>query len=160
MYIGIEMKETRVFDRWEPIIAASTVKRFEGFRSAAYLCPAGVPTIGYGHTKGVHIGERISEQEADQLLSSDLERFHRQIKNAIKVPISRGQYIAIMDFTFNLGATSFLSSTLLKLLNNGCQTEAAKQFSYWVYITVNGAKQVSSGLVKRRAYEAKIFTEE
>lgn len=154
------MRETRVFDKWEPIIAAPTVKRFEGFRSAAYLCPAGVPTIGYGHTRGVRIGEKISEQEADRLLSSDLERFHRQIKNAVKVPITRGQYIAIMDFAFNLGATNFLSSTLLKLINNGCPSEAAKQFGYWVYITSNGVKKVSSGLAKRRAYEAKLFTEE
>lgn len=153
------MKETRMFDKWEPLIAASLVKEFEGFRGEAYLCPAGVPTIGYGHTKGVQLGTRITEHEADVLLSYDLERFHARIKSAVKVPVTRGQFIAIMDFTYNLGATAFLSSTLLKLINAGKMDEAAGQFSRWVYITVNGVKETSNGLVRRRAKEAEIFKE-
>ena len=154
------MKETKSFGTWDPAIAADMVKSEEGFRGKAYLCQAGVATIGYGHTKGVHMGDCVSESEAEALLLADLRGFHSQIKNAVKVPVTKGQFIAVMDFTFNLGATSFLSSTLLRLINNGCYAEAAKQFGYWVYITRNGVRQVSSGLAKRRAREAKIFTEE
>ncbi len=154
------MKETKSFGAWDVALAADMVKSEEGFRGKAYLCQAGVATIGYGHTKGVHMGDWVSEGEAEALLLADLRGFQAQIKNAVKVPVTRGQFIALMDFTYNLGAANFLSSTLLKLINNGCPHEAAKQFAYWVYITKNGVKQVSKGLANRRAREAKIFIEE
>lgn len=151
------MIEKRYFTKWEPLIAASLVKEFEGCRLEAYLCPAGVPTIGYGHTKDVKLGTRISAHEADVLLSYDLERFHKQIAPYVIVPVTRGQFIAIMDFTYNLGASAFIASTLLKLINEKKFDEAAAQFSRWTYITVNGVKKASNGLVNRRNREKEVF---
>lgn len=147
------MQETRNFDKWEPVIAAPLIKRFEGFRSAAYLCPAGVPTIGYGHTKGVHLGERVGKEEADRLLSADLSQFRLQLLPYVKVAVTRGQFIALMSFAYNLGAMNLRKSTLLKYLNEGRPDLAQKEFARWN--KVNG--EPSQGLTNRRAVEAAVF---
>ena len=98
--------EKRSFDRWEPMIAAGLVKEFEGLRLEAYLCPAGVPTIGYGHTRGVRLGTKISAEQADQLLTVDLERVRLQLMQSVKVPVSEGQFKALLSFAYNFGAAA------------------------------------------------------
>ena len=112
-------EEKRYFDRWEPLIAASLVKELEGLRLEAYLCPAGVPTIGYGHTRGVKLGTRISAEQADQLLTVDLERVRLQLMQSVKVPVSEGQFKALLSFAYNFGAAAVKDSTLLKYVNAG-----------------------------------------
>lgn len=160
------MTEKRGFDRWEPMIAAGLVKEFEGLRLEAYLCPAGVPTIGYGHTRGVQPGTRISAEQADQLLTVDLERFARELRPSIKVPVSRGEFIALLSFTFNVGVANAAGSSVVKFLNAGKPEAAARAFLLWNKIkkteVVNGEKVtcyvVSEGLERRRQAEAKAFT--
>ena len=146
-------EEKRYFDRWEPLIAASLVKELEGLRLEAYLCPAGVPTIGYGHTKGVQLGTRISAEQADQLLTVDLERVRLQLMQSVKVPVSEGQFKALLSFAFNVGAAAVKDSTLLKYLNAGKFEAAQREFSRWAY---SKGKRLP-GLVRRRKREAEVF---
>lgn len=119
----------------------------------AYLCPAGVPTIGWGHTRGVKLGDSCSVQQADIWLSQDLEDAAATVASLVHLPLTQGQFDALTDFVFNFGATKFKSSTLLELLNAGRVFAAADQFRLWVH----SGNQVLPGLVKRRAAEAAMF---
>lgn len=123
----------------------------------AYLCPAGVPTIGWGHTKGVKLGDTCSIQQADVWLSQDLEEAAAAVAALVKVPLTQGQFDALTDFVFNMGAGRLKTSTLLQLLNNGRVFAAADQFRVWVHAKVDGQDVILPGLVKRRAAEATMF---
>jgi lysozyme len=122
-------------------------------RLAAYLCPAGIPTIGWGHTKGVKLGDTCSVQQADIWLSQDLEDAASAVASLVKVPLTQGQFDALVDFVFNLGAGHLKTSTLLQLLNAGRVFAAADQFKRWVH----SGDQVLPGLVKRREAEVALF---
>lgn len=158
-------EEKRYFDRWEPLIAAGLAKEFEGLRLEAYLCPAGVPTIGYGHTAGVRLGTRISAEQADQYLTLDLEHTAHVLRPAVKVPVSRGQFIGLLSFAFNVGAHNAAGSSVIKFLNAGKPEAAARAFLLWnkitKYETVGGEKVKrlveSKGLTNRRKAEAEAF---
>lgn len=143
----------------DPICKAAIdlVKHFEGLSLDAYLCPAGVPTIGYGHTAGVKPGQRITAETAEKLLAGDLAATAAVVDRLVKVPVSDGQRGALASFVFNLGQTNFQSSTLLKLLNMGDYEGSAGQFVRWVFATVDGRKTRLPGLVKRREAEALLF---
>lgn len=131
-------------------ILIEKLKEFEGCRLTAYRCPAGVPTIGYGHTKGVKMGMKITQAQADALLKSDLKPFENYV-NKLLVCTSQGQFDALVDFSFNLGTVSLERSTLLKLIRQHASTDSIqKQFMKWVYA---GGKKLA-GLEKRRAWEA------
>lgn len=134
-------------------IAADFIARWEGFRREAYKCPAGVWTIGYGHTKGVKEGDEISPAEAEQLLVEDLTAIADDLNRLVNVPVSEGQYIALLSLAFNIGGTALKKSTLLFHLNHKRYDEAAEEFDKWIYA---GGK-VSEGLKRRRAAERKLF---
>jgi lysozyme len=129
------------------------VRQFEGCRLQAYLCPAGVPTIGVGHTRGVKLGERCSQEQADLWLTQDLDDAGAAVASLVKVPLTQGQFDALTSFVFNLGIRRLAESTLLILLNKRDYHGAAAQFSRWV----RSDGQVLDGLVRRRAAEAKLF---
>lgn len=131
----------------------SLIKRFEGLRLKAYICPAGVPTIGYGTTKGVRMGQTITEEEAERLLREDVAVFERGVDEAVKVPLNPNQRAALVSFAYNVGLGAFRTSTLLRLLNKGDYAGAAKQFDRWT----KGGGKVLPGLVKRRAAERELF---
>lgn len=137
--------------------AVNLVKHFEGLYLNAYRCPAGVPTIGYGHTAGVEMGQTITAAQADAFLQADLTAAAGQVDKLVKVALNPQQRGALASFVFNLGAGSLQQSTLLVLLNKGDYEGAAGQFGRWVYATVNGVKTQLPGLVKRRAAEADLF---
>lgn len=147
--------------------AVDLAQHFEGLYLTAYRCPAGVPTIGYGHTAGVteaHIGRRaITEDEADRMLADDLAQAAAAVDRLVKVPLTDRQRGALASFVFNLGAGALGESTLLKLLNRGDYSGAAGQFGRWVKATVRDkktgqpAKVTLAGLVSRRAAEAALF---
>lgn len=137
--------------------AVDLVKHFEGLYLDAYLCPAGVPTIGYGHTAGVKMGQTITAEQADAFLASDLTEAAGHVDALVKVALNDDQRGALSSFVFNLGAGSLQSSTLLKLLNAGDYAGAAGQFGRWVYATVNGKPTKLAGLVARRAAEEALF---
>jgi lysozyme len=128
---------------------------FEGLRLEAYQDSAGVWTIGYGHTgPEVRTGLRITESEAVGLLREDIASAVRCVRAAVKVPISQGQFDALVDFCFNAGCGSLLGSTLLHLVNRGEFASAAGQFGLWVH----AGGEVIPGLVRRRAAEAALFS--
>lgn len=126
-------------------------------RLTAYRCPAGVPTIGWGHTRGVKLGDTCSVLQADIWLSQDLEDAAAAVASLVHVPLTQGQFDALTDFVFNLGAARLKSSTLLQLLNDGRVFAAADQFRLWVHGKVNGQDAVLPGLVTRRAAEQAMF---
>lgn len=129
------------------------IRQSEGLRLRAYLCPAGIPTIGYGSTAGVKLGQTITAERAEELLREDVRQFEAAVSRLVKVPLTQGQFDALVSFAFNLGARSLEQSTLLRLLNVGDYSGAAAQFDRWVYAS---GKRLS-GLVKRRAAERALF---
>lgn len=133
------------------------IKNFEGFMGTAYLCPAGVWTIGYGTTYGVKKGDEITEAEATQRLLDWFKTPSQSIKKAIKVPISDNEFGAIMSLVYNVGVGAILKSTLLKKLNANDKTGASNEFLRWDKIRVNGKLQSSNGLAKRRKVEKMVF---
>jgi lysozyme len=134
------------------------IKEFEGFRSSAYLCPAGVWTIGYGNTfyasgRKVHAGDRISEAEAEKLLKITVESFADQVSQMIKVPVTDNQFSALVSLAYNIGVGAFARSTLLKLLNQKNYSQCANQFMVWS--KANG--RTLEGLRRRRSRERELF---
>ena len=113
------------------------IKEFEGFRGKAYLCPAGVWTIGYGNTfypngRKVKQGDVISEKEAEKLLRITVESFADQVNQFIKVPVNGNQFSAMVSLAYNIGVGAFAKSTLLKLVNEKRFREASNQFLAWI----------------------------
>lgn len=133
------------------------IKHFEGLFLKAYLCPARVWTIGYGHTGLKHNdgtvakGRVITEGEAEELLRVDLGKVGLEVKRMVKFPLLQHQFDALASFQFNLGKLG--SSTLLRKLNSGDDSAAAAEFPRWVYADGNRLK----GLVRRRAAERAMF---
>lgn len=129
------------------------IKKFEGCRLEAYRCPAGVWTIGYGHTKGVKDGMKISQAQAEEFLREDLRIFEKAVESCVKAPLSQNQFDALVSFCYNCGAEALRTSTLLKLLNEGKYFEAGEQFLRW---NKAGGK-VLAGLTRRREEERGMF---
>lgn len=129
------------------------VREFEGCYYNAYSCPAGIPTIGVGHTRGVKLGDHCTIQQADVWLSQDLESASASVAGLVIPKLTQGQFDALVSFTFNLGERRLAESTLLILVNRSKFAEAAEQFKRWVY----AGNKVMPGLVKRRAAEAALF---
>ena len=135
--------------------AKRLIKEFEGLRLTAYLCPAGVWTIGYGHTKGVKRGMKIDQAQADRLLDIDLIDVARSIRQLVKVNINDNQEQALVSFVFNIGSGAFEKSTLLRKINNRDFLAASLEFRKWVY--AKGTKL--PGLIRRRKAEKDLFNE-
>ena len=131
------------------------IARFEGFRSKPYRCPAGVPTIGYGHTAGVHMSDPpITKDDALDLLRDDVSRFEKAVSDAVRVPLTQSQFDALVSFAFNVGAGALRRSTLLKLLNQHEPAHVvAAEFLRW---NKAGGK-VLNGLTRRREAERTMF---
>lgn len=129
------------------------IKSFESLQTEAYLCPAGVWTIGYGHTAGVRRGDRIDERKAEQLLAEDL-RESEAVVNRECPNVSQNQFDALVSFVFNVGQTQFMRSTLLKCVKANPQNVNIRyELSRW-----NKAKgTVLSGLIRRRKAEADLY---
>jgi len=135
------------------------VRDFEGLSLEAYRCPAGVLTIGYGHTGNVYVGQRISLDDARNMLISDLEKVANNVCGFLSTEVTQGQFDALCSFGFNVGVWDggLSTSTLLRKLNQGDVQGAGKEFGRWVYATVNGKKVKMKGLERRREAEAKLF---
>ena len=133
--------------------AYELIKQFEGLRLKAYLCPAGIWTIGYGHTSGVSPNFFITIQEADEYLHRDVATIEMQL-NKLNLILRQCQWDAIVSFVFNVGIGNFKSSTLLaKIRINPDDNSIMDEFLRWVY--ANG--KVMRGLQKRRLTEMKLY---
>jgi len=136
-------------------ILIDKVKEFEGLRLKAYLDSGGKPTIGYGHTQGVKMGQRITEKQAEEYLKYDLWVAGR-LPNTMKEIDTQGKYDAVVDFIFNVGVGNFKRSTLYRrILHQAPDRLIQAEFRRWVH---SGGK-VLQGLVKRREWEAQRWAE-
>lgn len=129
------------------------IKSFEGLELTAYLCPADVWTIGYGHTKTVKAGMRITERGAEELLKQDLAWVETAIDTYVTVALTQPQYDALCSFIYNVGGGAFRKSTLLKKLNAGDYEGAQGQFKRWN----KASGKVLKGLTRRRTAEQELF---
>lgn len=128
------------------------IKQYEGCRLAAYRCAAGVWTIGYGHTAGVHSGMTITQAQADAYLRQDIAKFEGYVNNPAYVPITanfnQNQFDALVSFAFNLGA-----GNLRKL----CKGRTAAQIARAMPSYNKAAGKVLAGLTRRRKAEQALF---
>lgn len=130
------------------------MKHFEGYSSKAYKCPAGVWTIGYGHTGTVdERGMTITMEEALELLERDALIAEQAVERLIDVSLQQYQFDALVSFTMNLGQGNLERSTLRKLLNEGDYEGAANEFPKW---RMSNGKPLL-GLERRRAAEKLMF---
>lgn len=130
------------------------LKASEGLRTTGYLDPVGVPTIGYGHTgPDVQVGQQISEAQAEDLLRQDVGWAEDAVRQNVKVPITQGQFDALVSFTYNMGAGAFAESDVLEKLNAGDYAGAQEALKGWVH----AGGEVLPGLVTRREQEAAMF---
>ena len=136
---------------------AEFIKQLEGCKLKSYKCPSGVSTIGYGHTKGVKVGDQVTQKQAEKLFEDDLKRHTREVIDHLKVPVNQNQLDALVSKHFNIGDRQFKESTLLKKLNAGDFSGAAKEFLRWNKGTVGGKKIEIPGLTNRCQREMKKF---
>ena len=134
------------------------IKQFEGCKLTAYQDSVGVWTIGYGWTqpvdgKQIRAGMVIKQEEADRLLKTGLVSYENDVSRLVKVGLTQGQFDALVSFTYNLGARSLSTSTLLRKLNAGDYAGASDEFLRW---NKAGGK-VLNGLTRRREAERALF---
>ena len=129
------------------------IREFESLRLEAYRCPAGVLTIGYGHTAGVKEGDRIDKRCAEYFLDKDLEDVEAVINRECP-GVNQNQFDALASFVFNLGVKKFLPSTLLKCVKaNPGNPNIRGEFLRWV----KAGGVTLSGLMRRRRREAELY---
>ncbi len=133
------------------------IKRFEGFSPTIYLCPAGYPTIGYGHVvlphEREHFAAGITQAEATEILQKDVGIAERAVVRLISVPLTDGQFDALVSFTFNLGAGALQRSTLRRKANRGEHESVPAELMKWVW----AAGKRLPGLVLRKKTEVSVY---
>ena len=138
-----------------PDAMLALIRRFEGCKLRAYICPAGVWTIGWGATgQGVRAGTQWTQQQADDRLDSDAEAYAKAAGNLSTVLwFDPDKHAAIADFCYNLGSTRYKSSTLKRRIDAGDWQGAAEELQKWVW----GGGRKLPGLVARRSAEAELL---
>lgn len=132
------------------------LKRHEGCRLTAYRCPAGVWTIGYGHTgDDVREGMTITQLKAEQLLTDDLRKFEEEVERVMAgVSLTQGQFDALTVFAYNVGAAAFRNSTLARMVRKNPNNPLIRgEFRRWI----RAKGEVLPGLVRRREEEANVY---
>jgi lysozyme len=136
------------------------IKGFEKFRPKMYICPAGKPTIGYGHVitaRDQHLmTAAITQAQALEILDEDLDRFEKAVNSLVKVKLTQNQFDMLVSFAFNVGEgqDGLAGSTLLKKVNiNPLDPTIKAEFNRWVYSN----KKKLEGLVVRRKDEGEIY---
>jgi lysozyme len=126
------------------------IATWEGFRSTAYIpIPGDVPTIGFGTTDGVRMGDSIDPVKALQRKITDVQKFEGALKQCVTVPLHQREYDSYLSLAYNIGPTAFCNSTLVRLLNQGRYEEACKQILRWD----RAGGRVVQGLTNRRQAE-------
>lgn len=141
----------------------SLIRRFEGFKGVAYLCPAGVPTIGWGTTEGVTMDDvrnkrSVTRDEADQLLMRHLVKYEAAVQRSLG-DCNQNEFDACISLAYNIGTAGFSGSTVAKAHRRGDKLAACRAFGLWNKATVAGKRQVLAGLTSRRAAEAALYAE-
>lgn len=135
------------------VATKNKIKEFEGLKLKAYLCPAGIPTVGYGHTGNVKAGEVITQAKADAFFELDVVSVEGQV-DTLALRLSQYQYDSVISFCFNVGVGKFKTSTLYrKIKSNPYDPSIPGEFKRWIY----GGGKILPGLVSRRDWEAKRY---
>lgn len=132
------------------------IKKFEGCKLTAYKCPAGIWTVGYGHTgRDVYKGLKITQEQADTLLEFDLWTFAEGVDAAIpeEIDITDNQFAALVSLAYNIGLGNFKKSSVLKFILKQEFEKASDAFLVWK----KAAGKVLPGLVRRREAERALF---
>jgi len=129
------------------------IKSFEGFRGTAYLCPAGVPTIGWGFTAGVSIGDTMTVTEANERLVNDLAIYGESVQTAVVGVCTQTEFDALCSLAWNIGIAGMRKSSVIRLHNAGDKAAAARAFGLWN----KAGGRVMPGLVRRRSAEAALY---
>lgn len=134
--------------------AIELIKKFEGYSQVPYLCPAGYPTIGYGHKIAKNEKyDKISCHLAQDLLLIDLTKVQFSVLNNIHYPLNQNQFGAIVCFTYNVGGGALQRSTLRQKINYGNLEEVGQELLKWVHV---GSRKIA-GLARRRQAEVELF---
>ena len=145
----------QAYGSWDPALAMNFIGHWEGCELKAYLCSAGVWTLGYGHTEGVKEGDTCTAEEAASWLVEDIESRQKALAHYVNKPVTEGQFIALTSLVFNVGISNVLKSKLLRKLNAGDFEGAAEEFLD--FDLANGKKV--PGLTRRRKAENELFLE-
>jgi lysozyme len=131
------------------------IMHHEGFVPEVYNCPAGIPTIGYGHVvlKGESFDNGISKEQGMEILRKDVEIAERAVLRLCSVPLEDEQFDALVSWTFNLGSGTLQRSTLRQCVLREDHEEVPRQMKRWVY---SGGKKLK-GLIRRRDDEAQLY---
>ncbi len=131
------------------------IRKYEGFAPKPYVCPAGYLTVGYGHVvlPGEDFSDGINEEQATDLLVADIAAAAHAVVRFIRVPLSDGQFDALVSFTYNLGSGALQRSTLRRKLNRGDYEAIPAELMKWVWA---GGRKLK-GLINRRRSEAILF---
>lgn len=138
-------------------VGVKLIKSLEGLQLTSYICPAGVWTVGYGHTgPDVQPGMRYTEQQAESVLCKDLEQFEAIVEGLVKIQLTQNQFDALVSFVYNVGGAAFKSSTLLRRLNNKENpiNVAKEELPRW---NKGEGGKVLEGLNRRRSCEVELF---
>jgi lysozyme len=129
------------------------IKKFEGCELTAYQDSVDVWTIGFGHTKGVEEGDEITQDEAEEMLASELDEYEGYINDMVECDLEQCQFDALVAWVYNLGPTNLKSSTMLKRLNSNDLDDVPNQIKRWD----KAGGKVLAGLVRRREAESLLF---
>ena len=132
-------------------VGIELIKKFEGVKLTAYKCPAGVWTIGYGHTAGIREGMVITAEQAEEYLKQDLKKYEKYVSDNVTFPMTQNQFDALVSFTFNCGV-----GNLRTLIKNRTPNQVAEA----ILLYNKGGGKVLTGLVRRREEEHKLFLKE
>ncbi len=134
--------------------AIALVGAWEGLRTVAYRDVVGIPTVCYGETRGVKMGDRYTKAECDAMLGEGLKDFEKGMRRCLKDPdgIPDKTYVAFLSFSYNVGTGAFCRSTLVKKANRGDLRGACNELPKWV----NAGGRRIKGLVNRRKDELRI----
>jgi len=126
---------------------------WEGLRTAAYIDPVGVPTVCYGETKGVKIGDKYTPAECDAMLARRVDEFRDRLAGCITVEVPEGVAVVFVDWSYNIGIGAACRSTLARKANRGDLFGACDELLRWNKGRINGKLQVINGLANRREAE-------
>ncbi len=129
------------------------IEQFEKLELTAYADLGGVPTIGYGHCRGVKLSDTCTAAQADAWLEQDCAEAEAAVNRCVRIPLTQNQFDALTSFTFNCGVAAFGGSTMLRLLNSGNPRLASAEFPKWDHV----AGVVTPGLLRRRLAEQSLF---
>lgn len=140
-----------------PMAAVALIAEAEGCRLTAYRCPAGVPTIGWGETDGVQMGDSCTQEQADRWLLEDLQERTRAVQALCTRSPARNELGALVSLAYNIGVGALAKSTALRQHNAGQHEAAARAICLWDKARVNGVLTTLPGLTARRAAEQALY---